>query len=126
METKVTLKGFDSLEKKLVKILNTDFKPELTFYSALIQSNAKLIAPRDPSRPPKDMSQKVSGMLRRSIKREIFDLKAIIFTNIEYAQYLEFGTRYMKARPFLIPSFLDQRKKFKNAIKLKLKESVKK
>ncbi|NCD07757.1 MAG: hypothetical protein EOL97_16735 [Spirochaetia bacterium] len=126
MEIKVNTKGFDNLEKRFLKMQSIDFKPELKYYAGAIQAKAKLIAPRDPSRPPKDMSRPVTGNLRNSIKVSVMNLKALVFTNWSYAIYQEFGTRYMKARPFLIPSFLEYRKKFKDDIKLKLTRGIKK
>tara|TARA_R110002167_G_scaffold12153_2_gene52070 strand:+ start:810 stop:1001 length:192 start_codon:yes stop_codon:yes gene_type:complete len=48
------------------------------------------------------------GILRSSIQYEIRkergELTARIGTNVKYAVYQEFGTRYMKAQPFLRPA----------------------
>lgn len=42
-----------------------------------------------------------TGRLRGSISHSHDDENAYIGTNVEYAQYVEFGTRRMSARPFL-------------------------
>lgn len=60
-----------------------------------IQGTAKTLAPVD------------TGRLRNSIAVEFMDggLSARIGTNVEYAPFVEFGTRRMGARPFLFPAF---------------------
>lgn len=42
-----------------------------------------------------------TGRLRGSISHAHDDENAYIGTNVEYAPYVEFGTKYMAARPFL-------------------------
>jgi HK97 gp10 family phage protein len=55
-----------------------------------IEAHAKELAPVD------------TGNLRNSIQTDIEGpLKATVGTNVEYAQYQEFGTRYQKGTPFL-------------------------
>jgi len=61
-----------------------------------VRNMAKRLAPVD------------RGILRASIQQEIRqehgELTARIGTNVKYAVYQEFGTRYMKAQPFLRPA----------------------
>ena len=61
-----------------------------------VRNMAKRLAPVD------------RGILRASIQYEIRkergELTARIGTNVKYAVYQEFGTRYMKAQPFLRPA----------------------
>ena len=46
-----------------------------------------------------------TGNLKGSIKvGEVTEDHAVLETNADYAAYLEFGTRYMAARPFMRPS----------------------
>jgi HK97 gp10 family phage protein len=49
-----------------------------------------------------------TGRLRSSITREVGrdgrGLYATVGTNVEYAPYVELGTRFMGARPFLRPA----------------------
>lgn len=57
-----------------------------------------------------------TGFLRRSIVFEItnFGLSARSVALAEYAPYLEWGTRFMSAQPFMGPAFRQQSKKFKS------------
>jgi HK97 gp10 family phage protein len=66
---------------------------------------AKLLAPVD------------HGFLRNSIEVNVESpLKATIGTNIEYAKYQEFGTRYQKGKAFLTPAFDVEEKKFQSEL----------
>jgi hypothetical protein len=58
-----------------------------------------------------------TGDLRRSITRRIEKDEAFVGTPIEYAPWLEFGTRFSRAFPFLIPAFLDNLNKIKGKFK---------
>lgn len=60
-----------------------------------------------------------TGFLKRSI---IFQLAnsgftAMVTATAEYSPYLEFGTRFMSAQPFMGPAFRIQSAKFKNDLK---------
>lgn len=62
---------------------------------------------------------KPSGNLKRSIGLEIKSngMTAEVEPTAEYAAYVELGTRYMKAQPYLKPAFEEQKAKFKNDMK---------
>ncbi len=57
----------------------------------------------------------VTGNLKRSIRLEISDegLTAESEATAEYAPYVEWGTRYMEARPYMKPAFNEQKEQFK-------------
>lgn len=63
----------------------------------LVERDAKLNCPVD------------TGNLRASIQTEMNETAdeyiAEVGTNVEYAGYVEYGTKKMDARPFLIPAF---------------------
>jgi HK97 gp10 family phage protein len=66
-----------------------------------IEAKAKELAPVD------------TGLLRGSITTEIKGpLKATVGTNVSYAEYQEFGTRYQKGTPFLTPAFDEETSRF--------------
>lgn len=46
-----------------------------------------------------------TGYLRRSITTSPGNLEAEVGTDVEYAPFVEFGTRYQSAQPYLMPSF---------------------
>lgn len=56
-----------------------------------------------------------TGNLKRSIGLEIKDggLTARSEATAEYAPYVEWGTRYMDAQPFMKPAFNEQKEQFK-------------
>lgn len=64
-----------------------------------------------------------TGTLRRSINTQIASggLSAIVAAGVDYAIYVERGTRRMPARPFLIPSFEREVPRIVNAVKAVLK-----
>lgn len=73
------------------------------------------ITPRDPKRPPKDPSRKVTGDLKRSIDyQQTGKFEFIIGTKqweAEYWKYLEFGTPRMAPRSFLRQWIADSKDK---------------
>lgn len=46
-----------------------------------------------------------TGRLRGSITTNIKDTEAEVGSNVEYAKFVELGTSYQAAQPFLIPAF---------------------
>ena len=56
-----------------------------------------------------------TGTTKRSISLDMKDegLTAQVEPGTEYAAYLEFGTRFMEAQPYLKPAYEEQMKKFK-------------
>lgn len=50
----------------------------------------------------------IGGRLRSSLTwevvREAGNLSAKVGTNVEYAPFVELGTRYMRAQPYLVPA----------------------
>lgn len=55
-----------------------------------------------------------TGFLRRSIAFSLMDggLSAMSIAGANYAGYLEWGTRFMSAQPYMKPAFLAQKAKF--------------
>jgi len=99
--------GLGELEKKLKRLSNVaqkEAKQEaLHAGSLLVQGQATLNAPVD------------TGNLRSSIDVEVGTEDAEIFTPVEYAAHVEYGTSRQAAQPYLRPA-LDNSKG--NIIKL--------
>lgn len=100
----VKLKGIKELKAALKK--NTDMKAVKRVVKqngAGLQAKAQRNAPFD------------TGTLKRSIQLEITDggLTAEAEAKAEYAPYVEWGTRYMDARPYMKPAFHVQKEQFK-------------
>jgi HK97 gp10 family phage protein len=55
-----------------------------------------------------------TGQTKRSIGLEIKDsgFTAQVGPETEYSPYLEYGTRFMEAQPFIKPAYDEQKKKF--------------
>ncbi len=56
-------------------------------------------------------SYKRTGALKNSITRNVSKTDAYVGTPLEYAPYVEFGTRFVKARPFLHQALLVNKQK---------------
>lgn len=61
-----------------------------------VESSAKRGCPVDTGR--------LRSSLTRSLERDSRGLVAFVGTNVEYARYVEFGTRYTRAQSFLRPA----------------------
>lgn len=62
-----------------------------------------------------------TGRLRNSISHTHDKNTAYIGTNVEYAPYVEMGTKKMAARPYLKPAIADHIREYKNTIEQELK-----
>lgn len=106
------VKGLKELIRTLEQVpkeLEEDVEGVLQAVSQTIEVDAKRKAPID------------TGKLRQSIKSERVDNKTYrIRANATglapYAPFIEFGTRFMRAQPFLFPAFFSGRKRFINAL----------
>lgn len=96
--------GIKELNKKLRENATLDdVKKVVQMNGAELTSEAQWKAPLD------------TGTLERSITQTIKDdgLATTVEAGAEYAGYVEYGTRYMAAQPYMRPAFRKQKKKFK-------------
>lgn len=108
----VKIVGLEKLQKKLKKNARMEDVKRVVRHNgsqlqAGIQSNA-------------DFSKGYqTGATKRSVGLDIKDngLTAEVGPITEYAPYLEYGTRFMDAQPFLKPAFDDQKKQFERDMK---------
>lgn len=81
MSAEIKIEGLDEILYKLDKISsNANIEEALGTCCAIVEKSAKQKAPKD------------TGALRRSISSKVEDNKGIIFTPLEYAPYVEYGT----------------------------------
>lgn len=73
----------------------------LDLTTLLVESDAKKLSPVDTGRNR-------AGIVRASIGT----FKRTVTANTEYAVYLEFGTKYQPARPFMFPAAENNRQQF--------------
>lgn len=104
----VKVTGFKELEMKLKR--NADMqevKKIVKEHGANLQKKAQRNAPID------------TGTLKRSIGLEIKNegISAEVEATADYSAYVELGTRFMQAQPYLMPAFNEQKEKFKKDMK---------
>lgn len=75
----------------------------------LMERNAKLACPVD------------TGRLRNSISHTHDKNTAYVGTNVEYAPYVEMGTKNTKAQPYLKPAVANHLQEYKSVIEQELK-----
>ena len=81
MSAEIKFEGLDEILYKLDKISsNANIEEALGTCCAVVEKSAKQKAPKD------------TGALRRSISSKVEDNKGIVFTPLEYAPYVEYGT----------------------------------
>ena len=100
---KVEIVGMQQLQKKLKKnVTLDDVKRVVRVNGSQMQTKAQRNSPVD------------TGTLKRSIGLELSTggLEAAVAPTAEYAPYVELGTRFMDAQPYLKPAFNEQKKKF--------------
>lgn len=57
-----------------------------------------------------------TGHLRRSISSETNGLEGELFTNVEYAPFVEYGTSNQSAQPFMLPAQQEMEKKLNDEV----------
>ena len=105
MSMGVKLEGFDELQAKLKKNVKLeDVKTVVQYHGSEMQTTANLICPKDTSN------------LANSITLELTDggVTAEVEPHMDYAAYVEYGTRYMSAQPYMRPAFMQQSARFKS------------
>ncbi len=110
----VRIDGFDKLEAKLKRNMNlgavrTVVRKNGADLQTKAQENAPVGTPQSTGIPGY-----VGGKLKQSIGLDITDggLTAEVEPTADYAAYVEYGTRFMEAQPYLKPAYDEQKKKF--------------
>lgn len=100
----VKMIGVKELKRKLAS------NAQMNGAKRIVQKNGAELQARAQRNAPVD-----TGNLKRSIGLEIRDngLTAESEATAEYAPYVEWGTRFMKAQPFMRPAFNVQKEQFK-------------
>ena len=89
-------------------------------------SDIKFVVRQNGSELQRKMQQKAdfkkgyqTGTTKRSISLDITDsgMTADVGPTTEYAEYLEYGTRFMEAQPFATPAFDEQKDQFISDLK---------
>lgn len=105
----IRIEGLEELQKQLKKNANME--------------DVKKVVRHNGSQLQQKIQQKAdfkkgyqTGTTKRSVSLEIKDngLTAESGPATDYAEYLEFGTRFMEAQPFVKPALEEQSKKFES------------
>ena len=104
----IKLEGFEEFQAKLKKNVKLeDVKVVVQYHGAEMQTTANLICPKDTSN------------LANSITLELTDggFTAEVEPHMDYAGYVEWGTRYMSAQPYMRPAFMQESARFKSDLR---------
>lgn len=101
---KVTIVGIESLGKKLRKNM------DLSAVKTVVKKNGAELQAKAQKKVPVD-----TGTLKRSIGLSVADagMTAEVEPKAHYGAYVELGTRFMNAQPYLKPAFDEQKRIFK-------------
>ncbi len=108
----VKLEGFEEFKAKLKKNVKLeDVKACVQKHGSEMQTTAHLICPRD------------TGTLADSITLVELDngMTVEVEPHTNYAAYVEYGTRYMSAQPYMRPAFMQESARFKSDLRKLMK-----
>lgn len=105
---RIKLEGLTELQNKLKKNVKMDDVRKV------VRKNGAEMARKMVTNADFDKGYQ-TGTTKRSINLEMENsgLTASAGATTEYAEYLEYGTRFMEAQPFVKPAFDEQKEKFK-------------
>ena len=106
------LVGVEAIVGKLRKnVTLTEVKQAVATNGAEMTRNAQRLAPVD------------TGILKGSINLSIEDggMTSVTRDGVNYGKYLDLGTRFMSAQPFMTPAHNLQAKKFKRDMEMLVK-----
>lgn len=135
-----TVKGLDKLHAKFNAIANINVAKAVKKATTFVQGQAKELAPFDTGR--------LKGSIRMKVDVKDSNVIGKVYTNLEYAPYLEFGTgirgdgsypyspdglnltykkdwKGMKARPYMYPALKGAENYVKTMINKEIKLSIK-
>ena len=104
----IKITGMEELQKKLKQNVKLDDVKRVVRHNGA-QLQVKMQNKADFTRGYQ------TGTTKRSIELTITDgdMTAVVEPTTEYSPYLEYGTRFMDAQPFVNPAFNEQKEKFK-------------
>lgn len=111
----ITIAGLERTKARIHAALDTAVaKGVVKTYAAKLQREAMQKAPVD------------TGNLKRSIMLNIAEdgMEATVTATAEYAAYVEYGTRFMDAQPYMKPAAEKIRPEFQEAMKHAVKKQA--
>ena len=80
----ITILNINRLKRRLNKIANMELNKKMTEAVTLVHGQAKALAPVD--------TGNLAGSIHMEIKKKDKELEGRVYTNVQYAPYVEFGT----------------------------------
>lgn len=100
----IKIEGLEALADGLAKRIDRqDIRKAVSYHTAEMQLTAQMVVPVD------------TGTLKRSIKSQLIDggMTGEVEPHTDYAAYVEYGTRFQEAQPYMQPAFMQQSARFK-------------
>jgi len=137
----VTIKNVDRLIQRLNKIADMELKKTVVDATKVVHAQAKALAPVD--------TGTLAGSIHQEVKVKSESVEGRVFTNVQYAPYVEFGTGVkgngsypydiegldltykedwggMPAQPFMYPALKQNEKYIKDLFKSDVKTNLSK
>ena len=120
----IRIEGLEELQKQLKKNANMDDVKKLVRSNGSqlqrkIQRKADFKGHYEWEKGKGKVFKKPTGATKQSVRLEITDggMTAESGPTTDYSEYLEFGTRFMDAQPFVRPALEEQSKKFERDLR---------
>lgn len=117
MRCKIDMRGLSQLEKKLLKGVSKDK------ISQVVRLNTAELTQKAKDRAPVSTEKTNPGGAHGQLKRSIIPsvgsggLVGKVNATVDYAEYVEMGTRFMAAQPYMKPAFDQQKEVFLDDMK---------
>ena len=117
MKCKIDMRGLNQLQKKLLKGVSKDQ------ISRVVQLNTAELTQKAKERAPVSTEKTNPGGAHGQLKRSIIPsmssggMVGKVNATVDYAEYVEMGTRFMAAQPYMKPAFDQQREVFLDDMK---------
>ena len=137
----ITINNLDKLSTKLNNLANIDVEKAVKKATSFVHGQAKALAPVDTGR--------LRGSIHQNVEKKVNLVVGKVYTNLNYAPYVEFGTgirgngsypyeselksinlaykedwKGMKSQPFLFPAIKGSEEYVKSIINSDIKEKI--
>lgn len=117
MKCKIDMRGLNQLQKKLLKGVSHDK------ISQVVRLNTAELTQKAKERAPVSTEKTNPGGAHGQLKRSIIPsmssggMVGKVNATVDYAEYVEMGTRFMAAQPYMKPAFDRQKEVFLDDMK---------
>lgn len=112
MSKSIKLEGMEKLIRRIDKL------KDKTKVQQVVRNNSMEFERKAKEKAPVD-----TGFLKRGIQVKVGNLEGRITSTANYSGYLEYGTRYMRAQPFMRPTYNEIKNQFKEQLKKAVEDS---